>query len=476
MRLFDSGNGQLQVLIIGAGVGGLTTAIALKSKLNYRNFIIVEKADDIGGTWRENIYPGCASDVHVHFYSLSSDLNPNWTTNIAGSDEIKQYWSGLVKKYGLTPHLVFNTKVTAAEWDEDEQLWSVKVEDTRNGQPLTVKAKVVISANGLLHIPKIPKTAGLEKFKGKVFHSAKWDYSVDLKGKSVGVIGNGASATQFVPYISEDPSTQVTHFCRTPNWLIPFKREQYGSTFKWIAGNIPFFIHLWRFILFLRFEFLYLAIFRSSVLRALTTKVGQAYIRIAAPKEYRDKLVPNYTLGCKRILFDTGYLRALHRPNLKPTWDGIRSIDERGIVTTKGQRHDLDVLIFATGFVTNDFPFEVKGIDGLRIHDYYESQQAATAYLGTTVPGFPNFCMLAGPNTATGHTSVIFFEEVQADYIVQLLTPILHRTISSFNVKHSATDAYNDRIQARLSRSVHVGCSSWYKKDGTGKNASIFPG
>ncbi|KAF7359005.1 hypothetical protein MSAN_01241200 [Mycena sanguinolenta] len=449
-----------EIVIIGAGVGGLAFAIALRRQLGFDDFLIYEKASDVGGTWRDNIYPGASSDIGMHFYSLSTDLNPEWSGTHGSQPETHDYWRKLTAKYELYSRTVFNRLVTSAEWSTKDELYSIVSEDVVTGERFTATAKILISALG-----------------GDTFHSARWNTGVDLRGKNVAVIGNGASATQFVPVISEDPSVQIIEFCRTPNWFLPPIRSSYTPRWKWIFRNVPGVLRLLRFTFYLRSELLYRLVFANKFISSKYVNVAKNYIVSTAPKEGLDRLIPNYSIGCKRLIFDTDYLEALHRPNLKLNWDGIQSICEDGIITKKGEKLSFDVLIFATGFTADRYPLHVVGNTSPKtVQDYYDSQGGPKAYLGTTVPGFPNLFLLAGPNTATGHTSVLHTEELQTGYIMQLIKPILDGLVSSVDVKPGATDAYNDVIQARLSRSIFVECTSWYRTGGDGKVSSIFPG
>ncbi|KAJ7684224.1 hypothetical protein DFH06DRAFT_1155057 [Mycena polygramma] len=465
-----------QVVIIGAGVGGVSFAIALKRQLGFEDIIIYEKASDIGGTWRDNIYPGASSDVAVHFYSLSTDLNPDWPSTHGSQVDTQAYWRKLTAKYDLYRRIVFNRLVVSAEWSSKEQLYRIVTEDVGSGERYHTTAKILVSAIGLLEVPRFPSIAGLSSFKGEMFHSARWDMGVDLRGKRVAVIGNGASATQFVPIISQDPTVQVTEFCRTPNWFLPPIRADYSPQWKWTFRNVPFAMRIYRFLLYLRTELLYLLVFAHKGIRTKYTVVAKDYIERTAPKEELEHLIPKYSIGCKRIIFDTNFLQALHRPNMKLNWDGIQSICDDGIITKKGEKLAFDVIIFATGFTADRYQLNIVGETGKTVQEYYDSQGGPKAYLGTTVPGFPNLFLIAGPNTASGHTSVILTEEMQIDYILQFVKPILDGLVSTFDVTTRATDAYNDLIHARLARSVFVECVSWYRSGGEGKVTSIFPG
>ncbi|KAJ7184662.1 hypothetical protein C8R46DRAFT_464998 [Mycena filopes] len=437
---------------------------------------IYEKASDVGGTWRDNIYPGASSDVGVHFYSLSTDLNPNWRSTHASQAETQEYWRQLTTKYDLFPRIVFNRLVVSAEWSNKAQMYHILTEDVKSGEKFSTTATILISAIGLLEVPRFPNIAGVTSFKGKMFHSARWDTGVDLRKKRVAVIGNGASATQFVPVISQDPTVQITEFCRTPNWFLPPIRADYSPSWKWAFNNVPFAMRFYRFLLYLRSEMLYVLVFAQKGIRKRYTVIARDYIVQTAPKQDLEHLVPKYSLGCKRMIFDTNFLGALHQPNLSLNWDGIQSICEDGIITKTGQKLSFDVIIFATGFTADRFPLKIVGNAGKTVQEYYDSQGGPKAYLGTTIPSFPNLFLIAGPNTATGHTSVILTEELQINYITQFVKPVLDGLVSTFDVTTRATDAYNELIHARLARSVFVGCASWYRTGGEGKISSIFPG
>ncbi|KAF7307994.1 hypothetical protein MKEN_01161100 [Mycena kentingensis (nom. inval.)] len=464
------------VVIVGAGIGGVSFAIALRSKLNVDDFIIYEKASDVGGTWRDNIYPGASSDVGMHFYSLSTDLNPDWPSTHGSQKDTQKYWSQLASKYAIYPKIQFNTRVISATWSREKLEYDIVVEDVVKGERSRTSARVLISAVGLLEVPRFPDISGVDTFAGPKFHSARWDTGVNLAGKRVAVIGNGASSTQFVPIISEDPSVQVTQFCRTPNWLLPPIRADYSDLEKWSFRNVPFLMRFYRFLLYLRSELLYTLVFARKYIRDNTARGAKSYIVQNAPKELLEHLVPKYSLGCKRVIFDTDFLKSLHRPNMKLNWDGIQSISEDGVITSKGQKLSFDVMIFATGFTADRYPLHVIGDEGISVQKYYDSQGGPKGYLGTTIPGFPNLFLIAGPNTTTGHTSVILTEEIQINYILKFVQPLLANEVKAFSITPIATDAYNALIHERLARSVFVQCISWYRTGGEGKVSSIFPG
>lgn len=464
-----------RVAIIGTGTGGLALAIKLKQQLGYENFTIFEKGDDVGGTWRDNVYPGCSSDIPMFFYSLSTD-NHDWPHSHGSSTDIQEYWQTLAQKYTLYPLIQFNTKVTSAIWDDAEKVYHIYLEDVKTGEKREYEAEVLVSAIGVLEVPRYANIPGREEFKGELWHSARWNpKNVDMRNKRVAVIGNGASATQFVPRITEDPSVQVIEFCRTPNWMLPPIRTEYSSVRRWFNRNIPLVPLFFRWLMYLRTELFYMLIFGSPFMRKISTKGAAYYIKSAAPKQYHEKLIPKYTLGCKRVIFDTDFCKALHRPNFDLNWDGVERITEDGVLTKKGEKIPFDIIIFGTGYRADEYPLQVRGVGGT-IQEYFKDKQGPQAYRGTTYPNFPNFFTISGPNTITGHTSVIFTNECQADYIIQLIKPILERQVVTVEVKPEPTDVYNEKIQGRLSTSVFPNCQSWYRVEGSGKITNIFPG
>ncbi|KAG1741887.1 FAD/NAD(P)-binding domain-containing protein [Suillus paluster] len=388
-----------RVAIVGAGVGGLTQAIALKTKLGFHNFTVYEKGSEVGGVWR-----GCSSDVQIHWYSLSSDLYPHWNKSHGLQPEIQAYWIKLSKKYDLYPHIAFNTKVLSAEWDSAKQQYTLVAEDVFSGK----RTDQCGPRRDICHPWSSEVSGG--------FLSLRTDGQV---------IGNASSGAQFVPSISEDPSVEVINFIRTPTWFNTRTHIPYSDTEKWIFANIPL---------------------------AMRTAPSLDHVLVA----------------------NSGFLASLYRPNLTLNFDGIAEIVENGIVTNTGEMLPCDVIVYATGFIGERYPMHVRGLNGLTIQGYYDAHGGPTAYLGTAIPDIPNFYLLAGPNTGTP-TSTLFVEEVQVAYILQLIEPVLTGFASSFTVKASPTDAYNVKLQERISRSVLVQCYSWARTNGTGKLFNPFP-
>ncbi|KAG2153108.1 uncharacterized protein EDB93DRAFT_1249021 [Suillus bovinus] len=464
---------QRRVAIIGAGIAGLTQAIALKTKLGFCNFTIYEKGPEVGGVWRANTYPGCSSDVEIHFYSLSSDLYPYWNQSHGLQSDIQAYWIKLSKKYDLYPHIAFNTKVLSAEWDDAKQQYTIVAEDIFSGKRSSSVAHIVISAVGILDTPNIPhEVPGVRKFQGVSFHSAQWPGSIDLQNKRIAVIGNASSGVQFVPSISEDPSIEVVNFIRTPTWLNTRPRISYSDTAKWTFANIPLVMRLHRAWIMLGYLAPRLPMGDKTLQKQRDAMTK--YILDNTPSRYHGHMIPDYPPGCKRTVADSGFLKSLHRSNVTLNFDGIAEIVEDGIITKTGERLPFDVIVYATGFTGERYPMHVRGLNGVTVQGYYDAHGGPTAYIGTTIPDIPNFYLLAGPNTGARATST-FITEAQVAYILQLIEPVLTGSASSFIVKATPTDTYNAKLQEHLSRSVYAHCSSWVRTNGSGKLFYPFP-
>ncbi|THH17022.1 hypothetical protein EW146_g3719 [Bondarzewia mesenterica] len=461
-------------------MGGMAFAIALKRQWGFEDFVIYERASEVGGTWRDNQYPGCASDVPVHWYSFSTDLKLNWERPYGFRSDIQSYLVDVAAKYSL-----------------HAKLWRILVEDAVTKERREVHAKVLISAIGLFFELNMPKLQGLREFKGELFHSSRWRHDLDLRGKRVAVIGNGCSAIQFVPIISADSTVKVMNFARTPMWFVPrSSNAKYSACAQWAFKKLPLIARLYRAIIMFSFEIRFIVWHgRNSFFNKLTARLMTWYIKRTAPKEYHDSLIPSYRAwyfsslmidtstsipaalapGCKRVIVDHNYLNALHRPNLTLSWDAIDGITQTGIVTSKGEI-PFDVIICATGFVTDKYPIPIRGRTGQTVEEYWASQGCPTAYLGTTLPGFPNFIMIAGPNAASGHASLTFLEETQVKYALKVIKPVIDNQFASVEPTVHASESYNGHIQRRLAESVFTQCSSWYRVGSGGKIFSMWPG
>ncbi|KZV71881.1 FAD/NAD-P-binding domain-containing protein [Peniophora sp. CONT] len=469
-------NTDFGVAIVGAGIGGLGMGMTLKRELGLDNFVIYERDCDIGGTWRANTYPGCASDTRAHGYCYSNILKPDWEKSRGSQREILRYLLDVAEKCNLRPHCVFDTSVVKAEWDQDTSVWRITTAN-KKGETSYVSAKVLVSAMGILVEPNMPAIPGADEFKGPLFHSSRYRHDVDLHGKTVAVIGNGPSGVQIVPALSEDPTTDVIEYCRTRLWYLPGPHIPYSSFWKKVYATFPLVMRFHRIRTQTIHELGWFLIgFRFPFMRARARKELSRYIVDKVPQAYADKMVPEYAPGCRRIIFDNDYLSSLHRKNVTPVFNGVKRISEDGIIAEDDIHRPCDVVIYATGFVTDKFRTDIRGRSGKALGDFFDEQGGPTAYLGTTVPDFPNFMFIQGPNTSTGHASVIFSEECQFKYAIQLFKPVLRGELDSIEPTHEATTRYNDWLSARLSSSVFVQCNSWYRTNGTGKIFSNFPG
>ncbi len=452
-----------KIAIIGAGFSGLCLGINLKQR-GIDSFTIFEKADRIGGTWRENTYPGAECDIPSALYSFSFERNPNWTHKWSEQEEILAYLEHCSRKYGLPPHLRFNTRVVSLRFDEAKGKWWLKTGDGSEEE-----FDAVVCAIGQLHKPATPKIQGAESFRGAAFHSAEWNHSVSLDGKNVCCIGNAASALQFIPQIAPK-CKKLTVFQRSANWVVPKNDREYSAFEKKLGTIFPPLLSMYRFSIFMRGEAMLYPLMagKSGMLRRMTEQKTRDYIaeKIRDPK-LREKLVPDYPMGAKRILFSDDYYDALDRDNVDVVTESIDRIEADGVRTKDGVLHPADVLIYATGFETNSFitPMQVHGLAGESLNETW-AREGAEAYLGITHTGFPNFFMMYGPNTNLGHNSIVIMIEAQTRYILECLDVLNARGARWLNVKGQVQRSYNEWVQQRLSSSVWANVNhSWYKDE-----------
>jgi cation diffusion facilitator CzcD-associated flavoprotein CzcO len=461
----------LKLAIIGSGFAGLGMAIQLK-KAGYQDFAILEKDEDLGGTWRDNRYPGCACDVPSHMYSYSYELNPDWSRMFAPQEEIWAYLRRCADKYGLGPHIRFGSAVEALEWDDEARHWRVTLTD---GTVLTPKA--VVSGIGALHVPSLPAIPGAERFTGTAFHSARWDHSCDLAGKRVAVIGTGASAIQFVPKVaSEAASLRV--FQRTPPWIQPKPDVVLPGWTRGVFRKVPGAQRTFRNAIYWLLETRAAGFTIDPKLMAPQEKAARAHIaRQVKDPALRAKLTPDYTIGCKRILLSSDYYPALAEPHVDVVTEAITEITETGLVTADGTAHDVDVIIYGTGFKVTDALAEqrIVGRGGQKIQDAWAD--GIEAHHGITIAGFPNLFMLLGPNTGLGHNSVVFMIESQVQHVLSCLRLLSEEKAEVIEVRPGAQRRSNDRVQRRLRKAVwnEGGCKSWYLDD-KGVNRTLWPG
>ena len=461
---------ELEFVIVGAGFSGLGMAIALIRE-GRRNFVVLEKASALGGTWRDNTYPGCACDVPSHLYSFSFEQNPRWSRMFAPQPEIWDYMEHCADKYGVRPHLRFNSEVVRCEWDERRSFWRVH---TKSGDTYT--ARYLVFGTGPLSQPSYPELKGMEQFRGRAFHSQRWDHSFDLAGKTLAVIGTGASAIQLVPQIQ--PKVKKLHlFQRTPPWIMPKPDRAVSPAVQRVFEKYPVTQRALRNTLWTIMDLRGFGFSAAPSILRWTERQCIAHIeRQVADPELRRRLVPDYRAGCKRILIADDYYPAVARANVELVTDGIAELTEGSIVTRDGQERPVDAVIYGTGFRVTDFlaPMTVLGRGGRDLNETWRS--GIEGYLGMLVSGYPNFFMLLGPNSGLGHNSIIFMIESQVHYALELIKGIEARGARVFDVKPREQAAFNARVQERLSKTVWAsGCRSWYL-DARGKNTTLWPG
>ncbi|TDD28875.1 NAD(P)/FAD-dependent oxidoreductase [Actinomadura sp. KC06] len=461
--------GPYKVVVIGTGFSGLGMAIGLK-RSGVHDFVILEKADEVGGTWRENTYPGCACDIMSLLYSYSFEPNTGWSRMFPKQRELLQYIKDIVDKYDLAQHIRFNTEVTGSEYDDATDTWQVF---TAGGE--VVRGRALVSGMGPLHRPSIPDLPGLASFEGTTFHSAEWDHSYDLTGRRVAVIGTGASAIQFVPQIAKRTG-HLTVFQRTPPWIIPKPDRPVTGLERTLFRRVPIVQRGYRNGVYLMQESFVLGFKNPRLLKAASSLARLHLARQVPDRDLRRKLTPDYTMGCKRTLVSSDYYPALMRPDVELTTEGIAEVRARSIVTRDGREHEVDAIIFGTGFHVTD-AFEdarIVGRHGLKIQDAWKD--GIQAHLGVTVAGFPNLFLLLGPNSGLGHNSMIFIIEAQVRYVLQCLAMLDGAGGSRISVRPSVQDKFNTWVQRKSEGAVWVagGCDSWYL-DRNGVNRAAWP-
>ena len=459
----------VRVLVVGGGFAGIGMAVRLLED-GVRDLIVLERAEEVGGTWRDNSYPGCACDVQSTLYAFSFAPKPDWSRVYAPQAEIWAYLREVVERFGLRPYLRLGTELLSAAWDDDAQLWRVA---TSRGP---VKADVLVTATGALCEPRYPRVAGLDSFAGPSWHSARWRHDVDLSGLRVGVVGTGASSVQLVPHVAER-AAHLTVFQRTPPWVLPRGDRPVSRRRAAAYAKLPALQRLSRTGLRLQHELL-LANFRSLRVSSLAARYGRRQLaRTVADPRLRAALTPDYAPGCKRVLLSDDYLPALQRPDVDVVTSDVTRVVPTGVVTVDGVTHPLDALVLATGFHVTDQP--VAGlVTGRAGHPLAEVWQGSPrAHLGTTVAGFPNLFLLLGPNTGLGHSSVLLMLEAQIGLVRQAVRLLDGTGSASIEPTAQAQRGWNRQVDARMRRTVWVagGCTSWYL-DETGRNSTLWPG
>jgi cation diffusion facilitator CzcD-associated flavoprotein CzcO len=452
----------LDVAVIGAGLGGLCAGIKLK-EAGFNDLVILEKGDRVGGTWRDNSYPGCCCDVPVSVYQYSFAPSLNWSHIFPRHDEIQKYTEDLADNFGLRPHLQMNDETRTAVWDESRSSWKIT---TASGK--TYESRAVVAALGQLNRPKLPDIEGRDTFKGASFHSARWDHGVSLKGKRVAIIGSAASAVQIIPEVAKE-AAQLTVFQRTPNWVIPRLDRPITDEEKALMMTAPQLAAMGRDLAFLNADtFLWQAFSWTKEGRDAYTRIALNHLAEQVPDAaMRQKLTPDYPIGCKRVLIADDFYPALMRPNVTLVTEGISRITPAGVDTRDGQSLAFDVIVYATGFETTGWQWslDVIGRGGRHLRDEWAS--TPQAYKGLNVSHFPNMFILYGPNTNLGHNSITSMLEHQVGYTVKALSGLRDQQRTSMDITAAAQEGFNRDLQEALAKTTWADprCHSWYKND-----------
>lgn len=464
----------VRVAIIGAGFSGLGTAIGLK-RAGRHDFVVLERAQAVGGTWRDNTYPGCACDVPSHLYSFSFAPNPSWSRSFSPQPEIQAYLQRTAREFGVLPHVHFGTELTAARWDPAEQHWHLT---TSSG---TLTADVLVAGTGPLSEPAVPDIKGLSNFEGTTFHSAKWDHEHELAGKRVAVIGTGASAIQFVPHV-QSRAAQLTLFQRTAPWVLPRADRRISEREKRAYARMPVLQKAARRAIYWGRESHIIGFRFDKRVMTLVERLARRHLARQVPDpKLRATLTPNYRLGCKRVLLSNDYYPALSQPNADVVTDPIVEVFAEGVVTeaVSGTRtvHEVDTLIFGTGFKVTDPPVasRVTGPAGSTLKEHWAASGMQALY-GMGVNSFPNLFLLVGPNTGLGHNSIVLMVEAQVGHLVQALQAMDTGGFAALEPRADVQTSYNERLQEELKGTVWNtgGCQSWYL-DARGRNTTLWP-
>jgi cation diffusion facilitator CzcD-associated flavoprotein CzcO len=460
----------IDVVIVGTGFAGIGMAIALR-RAGMHSFIVLERADDVGGTWRDNRYPGCACDIPSMLYSFSFETKTDWTRAFPPQSEIWDYLRTCVAKYGVAPHIRFKSEVTEARYDERSRAWNVTL---RSGE--TIVARVLVSGMGGLSNPMIPDIPGLQTFAGSVFHSAAWHESFDPAGKRIAVIGTGASAIQIVPAIAP-VAAHLTLFQRTPPWIIPRFDRPTTVRERLLRRFVPGYAWLVRQSMYWLREFRALGFIGNTKILALAQRIALRHLHAQVQSaDLRARLTPAYHMGCKRILLSDDYYPALCRDNVMLVTKPIREVRARTIVTHDGAEHEVDAIVLATGFRAQEFisPVQVYGRHSKSLEETWAD--GPRSYLGISASGFPNLFFLVGPNTGLGHNSMVIMIEAQIAYVMSALRTMRSRGITELDLKPEAESAFTEAIARRTEHTVWAsGCKSWYL-DEHGRNTTLWPG
>lgn len=457
----------VKIAIIGAGFAGMGMAIRLRQE-GERDFVMLERSEAIGGTWRANTYPGCAVDVESHLYSFSFAPNPDWTQLYSPQQEIWDYQLRLADEHALGEHVRLRHEVLGADWDEDAGLWHVRT----SGGP--IDARFLISGMGPLTNPVAPDIPGLGTFAGTCFHSGSWNHDHDLTGERVAVIGTGSSAAQFVPEIAPQ-AERLLVFQRTPGWVLPRMNRHITALERALYRRFPAVQRAVREKQMLRHELLGILL-RSPRSTRVIERVCRAHLeRQVRDPALRERLTPTFRAGCKRLIISDDWYPALARPDVDLVTDAITEVRPEGVVTADGTLHEVDTLILGTGYEIMPVADPLRGRGGVALSERWAAHREA--YLGTTVSGYPNYFMLVGPNTATGHTSILLYAEAQIDYVLQCIAHVERNGARAIEVREEPQHAFSEDIREQLQGTIWIvgGCNSWYLNE-RGGTSVLWPG
>ncbi len=470
MSEFDVREKVLDVAIVGAGFAGIGTAIRLRNS-GIENFVLLERGSAVGGTWRDNTYPGAACDIPSRLYSYSFAPNPNWSHTYSGSAEILDYIHTMVDEFDIESRIRFGHNVVDIIWNEASGHWHLSIDGHAD-----VRARTVVMASGPLANASLPNIRGIDTYEGHKIHSARWDHGFDFEGKKIAVVGTGASAVQIVPELVKIADT-VKVFQRTPGWTLPRVNRKTQAGTKRRYAQYPQTQALARSLWFWGHESVALGVVWKTPLTRIVELVGRAHLRRQVRDPWlRRQLTPRFRAGCKRLLMTSDYYPALQKPNCTlVTWP-IATLSPKGIRTVEGVEHQFDAIVFATGFDVSNTgtPIPITGRDGRVLADEWNT--GAKAYKSIAVSGYPNMYFTFGPNSGPGHSSALVYMEAQIDYIVEAISMVLDENLHSADVRQDVQDAYNEDLQRRLAKTTwNSGCSSWYLTE-DGFNATMFPG
>jgi cyclohexanone monooxygenase len=458
------------VLIIGSGFAGLGAAIRLR-KDGRDDFLVIERGGEVGGTWRDNTYPGAACDVPSHLYSYSFELNPNWSRSFSPQPEIQAYLRGVAEKYNVNERCLFNTDVTLAAWNETTSQWDV---DTTNG---TFAADVLVGAVGALAEPSLPDIKGIETFTGEVFHSARWNHDASLEGKRVAIIGTGASAIQIGPAIAGTVG-HLDVYQRTAPWVMPRRDREYTKVEALAYKRVPYLQRAAREAIYWGRESFVLGFaFQPKILLAAQRMAKANIAKGIKDPELRKKVTPDWQIGCKRILISNTWYPMLAQENVDLVTDGIAEVRPNAIVTKDGTVREVDAIIVATGFHVTDSPTyeRIIGVGGRSLGDLWRDK-GQQAYKGASVAGFPNLLFVVGPNTGLGHSSMVYMIESHINYLSSALKEMDRHGLATFEVREDRQREFNEKLQDHMDSTIWTtgGCASWYL-DAHGNNTTLWP-